>query len=66
MIKHPSMNEKKEKLNHLIKVRDLIDIRLETINNKELEEMILKNNSSISIYKTLTVKIKKLIAEIYN
>ncbi|HLO74692.1 MAG TPA: hypothetical protein VK164_12200 [Flavobacterium sp.] len=59
------MNEKKEKLNHLIRVRDLIDIRLETINNKELEEMILKNNSSISIYKTLTVKIKKLIAEIY-
>jgi hypothetical protein len=31
------MNEKKEKLNHLIKVRDLIGIRLETINNKELE-----------------------------
>jgi hypothetical protein len=59
------MNEKKEKLNHLIKARDLIDIRLETINHKVLEEMIHKNNPSIRSYKTLTIKIKKLIEEIY-
>lgn len=59
------MNEKKEKLNHLIKARDLIDIRLETINHKVLEEMIHKNNPSIGLYKTLTVKIKKLIEDIY-
>lgn len=59
------MNEKREELNHLLKARDLIGIRLETTNHKALEEMIHKNSPSIGLYKTLTIKIKKLIEEIY-
>jgi hypothetical protein len=59
------MKEKKEQLNQLTKVRDLMEIKFETINEKELDEMILKNNAMLAFYKDLTNEIKKHIEEIY-
>jgi hypothetical protein len=59
------MKKQKENLNHLIKARDLIENSFETINEKELNEMILKNNAILKSYKILTEEIKKHIEEIY-
>ena len=59
------MKKQKENLNHLIKARDLIENSFETINEKELNEMILTNNAILKSYKILTEEIKKHIEEIY-
>jgi hypothetical protein len=59
------MKEKKEQLNQLAKVRDLMENKFETINEKDLTEMILKNNALLASYKYLTKEIKKRIEEIY-
>jgi uncharacterized protein YpiB (UPF0302 family) len=65
IIKQPLMKKQKEKLNHLIKARDLIENSFETVKEKELNEMILKNNALLVSYKDLTKEIKKRIEEIY-
>jgi phage-related minor tail protein len=65
IIKQPLMKKQKEKLNHLIKARDLIEYSFETVNEKELNEMILKNNALLASYNDLTKEIKKRIEEIY-
>jgi UDP-N-acetylenolpyruvoylglucosamine reductase len=65
IIKQAFMKEKKEQLIQLAKVRDLMENKFETINEKELNEMILKNNALLASYKDLTKEIKKRIEEIY-